>query len=103
MEINMRNIKLDINRSRGKVFAYLKDVISEETVRKYVTRETKLVLGDLVSKTESLMIFLIVNENISTPKTKTVKEEVIHQPEKKQNIRRKRTRKQSVKKNTTTS
>ena len=102
MEINMRNIKLDINRSRGKVFAYLKDVISEETVRKYVTRETKLVLGDLVSKTESLMIFLIVSENISTPKTKTVREEVIHQPEKKQNIRR-RTRKQSVKKNTTTS
>ena len=99
----MKNIKLDINRSRGKIFAYLKDINSEETVRKYVTRETKLVLGDLVSKTESLMIFLIAGENIDTPKTEVVKKDIIQQPEKKRTTRRRRTRKQSVKKNTTTS
>ena len=103
MEINMRNIKVDVNKSKGKVFAYLKENYSERTVRKYILRERAITLGDLISETDSLMIFSILNkENKIAPQIP--KATVTQQPEKKtQTTRRRRTRKQSVKKNTTTS
>ncbi len=100
----MRNIKVDVNKLKGRVFAYLKESCSERTVRKYILREKAIPLGALISQTDSLMVFSILGKNDEEkPSVKKKTATVAKQPEKKTQTTRRRRRKQSVKKDTTTS
>lgn len=66
----MRDIRIDINKGKHKVFVYTEETYSESFIRNYVSRKKKVNLGRLVANSDAVMIFAI------SPSGDRVKEEI---------------------------
>ena len=92
MEKNMRDIKVDVNREKSKIFVHMVEEYSESVVRKYILRKKKMVLGELISSGPKIMIFTIPLSSDATEADKYKKAETVDATVKRNSKSRRRTR-----------